>query len=1050
MPTLAKLTRPKTHRALPRERLFDHLDEARQRPLVWIASPPGAGKTTLVSSYIESRKLKALWFQVDAGDTDIGTFFHYLARALPAGRREPELPQFLPAHRADLPAFCRHFFRALYSRAAAPPLLVLDNYHELAPEAPLHGLLEQIVAEVPEQHSILAISRAEPPRELAPLRLNGRLAITDWSVLRMSMAETRAMAEAQAVIDERSMQRIHQLTGGWAAGVALSVQRLRDAGGEQRDATTDDSEALFDYFATQLLRQATPELRHFLLHSAVLPILTADTANAITGRTDAAEQLEDLHRRGLFTSRRGTRPPSYQYHDLFRSFLLAQLEAQVPAQPLRELRRRAGALLEQGGHIDHAIRLYLKVQDWPDARRALQQAATSLLAQNRSESLREWIEALPPEFAADPWMDYWLGAATARLAPPAARVPLARAWKALEHSDDIVLKRLVCADMILTFAFEYSDFAPLDYWGSAMLQLLEQEAPFLHAAGEMHVLNACLFALGQRLPRAAQMQRCTRRIFELMDRADIPAELAIVAAGFQLVQHFSLGTLREATGIVRRLEELLQKPDLSPMAVTMTHIQLGHMAIRSGEHERARVALKQGQEVARANALNLPMLFVFSNLGLAFDALQRGDLAAAEQYRKAMEQATVPERKLDQIGILRVRAWIACHRGQWDLAHALAEQHLGLANEYGLFVVMFECHMLQAYLCAQTRRAAQLEGVLAQVESLIAGTAYEHFGYQLDMARAYHALLSGNQKECHVALARGLAASRADDCKFMLRMQPLVLPRLLGEALVAGIDTGYARQLIAELEVPPPPEQVEAWPWPIRIYTLGKFEVQKQDAPLEFSRKAPKKTLALLKVLIAEGGVNVREQRLLDALWADEEGDVQARSLTAALHRLRGLLGDNEAVLQSGGTLSLNPSRVWVDALALDERLGGTKPASAEWLLGLYRGTFLKEDEAEPWTVTTRERLRSRFIHALGVETGRLEREGRFDLAIECYLRGIDADPVIEPFYQGLMRCYAATGRRAEAVAAYRRVKHILSVALSLKPSASTEKLHQSLRLEPG
>jgi DNA-binding SARP family transcriptional activator len=69
-------------------------------------------------------------------------------------------------------------------------------------------------------------------------------------------------------------------------------------------------------------------------------------------------------------------------------------------------------------------------------------------------------------------------------------------------------------------------------------------------------------------------------------------------------------------------------------------------------------------------------------------------------------------------------------------------------------------------------------------------------------------------------------------------------------------------------------------------------------------------------------------------------------------------------------------------------------------------------------------------------------------MAIECYLRGIDCDPVIESFYQGLMRCYAHTGRRAEAVAAYRRLKHILSVALSLKPSAATENLHQRLRLD--
>jgi DNA-binding SARP family transcriptional activator len=220
------------------------------------------------------------------------------------------------------------------------------------------------------------------------------------------------------------------------------------------------------------------------------------------------------------------------------------------------------------------------------------------------------------------------------------------------------------------------------------------------------------------------------------------------------------------------------------------------------------------------------------------------------------------------------------------------------------------------------------------------------------------------------------------------------------------------------------------------------------DAPLEFSRKAPKKTLALLKVLIAEGGVNVREQRLLDALWPDEEGDAAAKSLTATLHRLRTLIGDSEAIVQVGGTLSLNAARVWVDALALDERLAASTPLDAAQLLGLYRGTFLKEDESEPWSVTTRERLRSRFIHALGLATAKLEREGRFDTAIESYLHGIDADPVIEPFYQGLMRCYAATGRRAEAVAAYRRLKHILSVVLSLKPSASTESLYQTLRLQ--
>jgi ATP/maltotriose-dependent transcriptional regulator MalT len=61
---LAKLTRPKVHRALQRERLFKRMDESLERPLLWIVAPPGSGKTTLVASYIEARKLQSVWYHM--------------------------------------------------------------------------------------------------------------------------------------------------------------------------------------------------------------------------------------------------------------------------------------------------------------------------------------------------------------------------------------------------------------------------------------------------------------------------------------------------------------------------------------------------------------------------------------------------------------------------------------------------------------------------------------------------------------------------------------------------------------------------------------------------------------------------------------------------------------------------------------------------------------------------------------------------------------------------------------------------------------------------
>ena len=58
---LAKLTRPKLYGALPRPRLFALLDEAATRPIVWVCAAPGAGKTTLVASYLEARRRPHPW-----------------------------------------------------------------------------------------------------------------------------------------------------------------------------------------------------------------------------------------------------------------------------------------------------------------------------------------------------------------------------------------------------------------------------------------------------------------------------------------------------------------------------------------------------------------------------------------------------------------------------------------------------------------------------------------------------------------------------------------------------------------------------------------------------------------------------------------------------------------------------------------------------------------------------------------------------------------------------------------------------------------------------
>ncbi len=46
---LAKLTRPALTAAFARTRLFEILDRHKNSPVIWLAGPPGAGKTTLAA-----------------------------------------------------------------------------------------------------------------------------------------------------------------------------------------------------------------------------------------------------------------------------------------------------------------------------------------------------------------------------------------------------------------------------------------------------------------------------------------------------------------------------------------------------------------------------------------------------------------------------------------------------------------------------------------------------------------------------------------------------------------------------------------------------------------------------------------------------------------------------------------------------------------------------------------------------------------------------------------------------------------------------------------
>jgi DNA-binding SARP family transcriptional activator len=279
------------------------------------------------------------------------------------------------------------------------------------------------------------------------------------------------------------------------------------------------------------------------------------------------------------------------------------------------------------------------------------------------------------------------------------------------------------------------------------------------------------------------------------------------------------------------------------------------------------------------------------------------------------------------------------------------------------------------------------------------------------------------------------------------KMRPSDLSRLCAKALEAEIEPVYVRRLIQRRKLVPEgaAADLEAWPWPLKIYTLGRFALVRDGKPVMFTGKGQTRPLDLLKILVATGGREVSEPKLLEALWPEADGDAAAASFNMALKRLRELLTHPDAVLLSNRKLTLNPRLCWVDVWAFERGVSKqSTPLQLQRALALYRGPFLGTEETD-WSLSARERLRVKFLGCVQLLGRHFEDRQQWGDAAELYQRGLHVDDLVEAFYQRLMVCQNQLGLRAEALTTYQRCKKTLAAHLGVEPSPATETLYRSL-----
>jgi LuxR family maltose regulon positive regulatory protein len=873
----------------------------------------------------------------------------------------------------------------------------------------------------------------------------------NWEDLKFDDGEVLGLARSRAVNATDASLQVLARADGWAAGLVLLLESSSEAASAMPRGAP--SQVMFDYFAAEVFRRVEPTTQDFLMQTAFLPRLSSRMGEELTAHANAGPLLATLSRRNYFTTHHDE---YFQYHPLFREFLLARAKDFFPASRLAAIRNDAARLLSECGMLEEAVGIWLELADWDAVANASLQSAATLLAQGRHAVVNRWLDALPSSVVdANPWLLYWRAAAILPFAPVQSRPCFERAFDLFRARDDRAGLLLSWAGAVQAVRFGQSDAQPLDGLIARLEELLQENAWYPSEAIEYQVAHGMYTAMFWRQPQHPEFERWKERALTLARSGPDQARRSYtvyMAAIYELL----MGHRGEASFLLESLAA--QRPhELSSVLQSVSFFARACCQREAWMISDCLETVHQGLLASASSGVHL-WDFQLRGQGV-LAAFATGDLERADALLQQMASAA----DLNQPGSAAWYHFLATikmlARGDPQAALPHAEGSVRLAGGW-LFLEAVAHFALAATLwqLGMTSRANEHLRRGLEMGDTMQSDYLRHFGYML---RAGFLLKSSDRDGAVSALNQGLSLGRQHDmlsAPWARLSRPEDCARLTALALEAGIETDYVRRIARMHGWAGPSPQAEGWPWAIRIRTLGAFVVLVDDEVLRFPVKTQKKPLELLKALVAYGGRDrgVPTSILSGQLWPDLEGDAGKNALDAALHRLRKLLKRGDAVLAQEGKLILDPRHTWVDVWAfeafstdLEHKINEPDTAhlieASEALLKCYAGHFLADEEAG-WALSARERLRSKFLRDVSMIGEALQRIGAWERITDLYRRAVELDPLIEEFHRALMRSYRAQGRLAEALDAYRRCRELLSVVLGIEPSGSTQAIYRALK----
>jgi len=1061
---------------LSRPRLIERLVTNLTNPLTLVTANAGSGKTTLVADFLRTQDRQFVWYQLDHTDADAFVFLGYLTFGI-----QQVVPDFGNAMFAYLKEASGELaqnperavdvlINEVLERVEQQIIVVLDDYHHLGQDTPVHAVLDRLLAYLPDVLHIVMISRELPPLALARLRSQTPASVIDRSELLFTDEETRELFRKVFDLELTAEQLVEyrERTHGWITALQLvrqvaqkTVANLQDGKTDLVDVLRQSERDIFDYFAEEVFTDESESIQQLLLKIALLDNIELDTCAALFKEMNCARLLPVLVRRNVFiTVASDGSGEEYRLHPLFQSFLRRRLRSEIGRSGVAAEQQRYAEYFLKRGLWEQAVRHLLGAEDFNRAAEVISEKGAQWISSGALNSLAAMADLLPAEVTEAYPRTIVHRAEVARLRGEyeSARALFRRAASLLQQLGDRE-GEAETQHSLATLARREGDYSSALKFVDRALELTDDRSVRMKSA---NTRGLCLVSVGEWTGAEVEFRTALQLAQETNDERYV-----------RLITH-NLGLPAMMRGdfgeALRWLRRMLGDGNQVPMPQEATaHLNMAHCYLYLGDFAACERNLDEAIERCQLFNLIAARADAFETYGNLYR--ERGEIDKANEYYQRAARA------YDEAGVNLARTELIEEQALLNLTvgdavaarnqiERLIEARPLATNEIGFHT---------ASLSRARIRIAQGDFEAARSD-LIQAQHYFHdhtlyyYEAQASLARAVTELRLGNEPQMIECLRRVVDLALRFDYEYWLRREALASHELFAteeaaELLPSDLRRQLAERVAAKAETVPVSSELtlQAEPVPdLTINMLGPVEIFREfSRPLAPDAWVTRRARDILCFIGSRRHRRASKDTIIDTFWGETDLAVVEKNFHPTISHIRKALNSNKSLKQNfilyrDGDYQLNPELSYsIDIEEFDRLVALGENArrgrqfddcikAYEQAIEIYRGDFA-QGSYEPWVDEQRSYYREQYLHLLESLAAVAEKREEWSRSLQLAQQILHEDPFREDIHCVVMRAHVNMGNRGAARDQYEALKRLLQRELGVEPGRETRKIYQDL-----